>query len=244
MPNSLSSLCPLWLPLTAVLLSGCGTTSPATHAWSSAEWTDDGECADPSADQCIVFACDGEQGFCGVFNCEDVDPEALANASLMHGAELARGGAYRPPIRTPGTSRNWRNTGLRKGARPRMTFHFRYRDGFLPAFPRLEGRLIKHHLFPQAADLAAWFMAQGINVHEWTMVISEHAHWRIHSGSARGGLWNEAWRQFRDANRMRRVPKEELFAKALELAFRFDIAGPIVPYGHTLVPPGPQLFAP
>lgn len=76
------------------------------------------------------------------------------------------------------------------------------------------------------------------------MVISEHAHWRIHSGTARGGLWNEAWRQFRDANVNRRVPKEELFAKALELAFRFDIAGPIVPYGHTLVPPGPQLFAP
>src|SRR5687767_12103373 len=111
MPKALGPLCLLRLSLTAALLLGCGTTSPAAHAWSSAEWTDEAECAAPSTDQCIVFACDGEQGLCGVFSCEDVDPEALADASLAHGAELARGGAYRPPIRTPGTSRNWRNTG-------------------------------------------------------------------------------------------------------------------------------------
>ncbi|HEX8822762.1 MAG TPA: hypothetical protein VF794_22745 [Archangium sp.] len=39
------------------------------------------------------------------------------------------------------------------------------------------------------------------------------------------------------------TPKE-LLAKSFELAYRFDIVGPIVPYGHTLVPPGPQMFAP
>jgi uncharacterized lipoprotein (TIGR02269 family) len=125
-----------------------------------------------------------------------------------------------------------------------MTLHFRYREGFLPAFPRLEGKLIKHHLFPQAPDLAAWFRKQGINPHEWTMVIPEHVHLRIHKGGARGGLWNQAWRDFRDANRGRKVPPEELLAKAFELAYRFDIVGPIVPYGHTLISPGPQLFAP
>ena len=147
-------------------------------------------------------------------------------------------------MRGPGTFRNWRNTGLREGARPRMTFHFRYREGFLPAFPRLEGTLVKHHLFPQAADLAVWFRAQGINIHDWTMVIPEHIHWRIHTGSARGGLWNQAWREFRDANPMRRYTKEELLAKAFELAYRFDIVGPIMPYNHSLVSPGPQMFAP
>ncbi|HZI03122.1 MAG TPA: DUF2380 domain-containing protein [Archangium sp.] len=61
---------------------------------------------------------------------------------------------------------------------------------------------------------------------------------------ARGGLWNQAWRDFKNANQGRAVPPEELLAKAFELAYRFDIVGPIVPYGHTLVAPGPQMFAP
>jgi uncharacterized lipoprotein (TIGR02269 family) len=125
-----------------------------------------------------------------------------------------------------------------------MTFRFRYREGFLPAFPRLEGKLVKHHLFPQAPDLSAWFKQNGLNPHQWTMVIPEHVHLRIHRGAARGGLWNQAWREFRDANRGREVPPAELLAKAFELAYRFDIVGPIIPYRHTLVPPGPQLLAP
>jgi uncharacterized lipoprotein (TIGR02269 family) len=125
-----------------------------------------------------------------------------------------------------------------------MTFHFRYREGFLPAFPRQEGKLVKHHLFPQAPDLAVWFKKNDIDPHQWTMVIPEHVHLRIHRGGARGGLWNQAWRQFRDANRDRIVPPAELLAKAFELAYRFDIVGPLVPYRHTLVPPGPQLLAP
>jgi uncharacterized lipoprotein (TIGR02269 family) len=236
---------PLWLSLAALLLSGCGTTSPASRAWADAAEDDILACEDPDADQCIVLACDGEQGECGIFSCEDVDLEAVARASLAHGAELARGGAYyRPPFRSPGPSRNWRRTGLRDGARPRLTFHFRYRDGFLPAFPRLEGKLVKHHLFPQAADLAEWFIRNGVNPHDWTMVIPEHVHLRIHRDGGRGGAWNQAWREFRDANAARKVPPAELLAKAFELAYRFDIVGPIVPYGHTLVPPGPQMFAP
>ncbi len=233
-----------WLSLATLLLSACGTASPATFAGADAEWDEAIECEEPGADQCVVLACDGEQGECGVFACEDVDLEAMSRAPLAYGAELAQGGAYRPPFRSPGTSRNWRRTGLRDGARPRLTFHFRYRDGYLPAFPRLEGKLIKHHLFPQAADLAAWFKKQGINPHDWTMVIPEHVHLRIHRGGGRGGAWNQAWREFRDANPTRRVPPAELMAKAFELAYRFDIVGPLIPYGHTLVPPGPQMFAP
>jgi uncharacterized lipoprotein (TIGR02269 family) len=124
-----------------------------------------------------------------------------------------------------------------------MTFHFRYRHGFLPAFPRLEGKLVKHHLFPQEPRLAEWFKAQGIDIHAWTMVIPEHIHLRIHRG-ARGGPWNDAWREFLQANRYRRMSQEELLRKAFELAFRFDIVGPIIPYSHQLVPEGPQLLAP
>ncbi|WP_257451259.1 SitA6 family polymorphic toxin lipoprotein [Archangium lipolyticum] len=234
----------VWLFLAALLLSGCGTPSPAVRAWADTQRDDTLECEEPGTDQCVVLACDGEQGECGAFACEDVDPEALSRAALTHGAELARGGAHRPPMRGPGPSRNWRRAGLRDGVRPRLTFHFRYRDGFLPAFPRLEGKLIKHHLFPQAPDLATWFRAQGLNPHDWTMVIPEHVHLRIHRGGGRGGAWNQAWREFQKANYTRKVPPEELLAKAFELAYRFDIVGPIVPYGHTLVPPGPQMFAP
>jgi hypothetical protein len=75
------------------------------------------------------------------------------------------------------------------------------------------------------------------------MVIPEHVHLRIHGG-ARGGLWNEAWREFYRANAHRQVPREELLGKAFELAYRFDIVGPIVSYRHLIAPPGPQLLAP
>lgn len=245
MPKPHWSLFPRWWFLVVLLPFGCGTPSSVARAWDAAEWDVTSGCEDPGIDQCIVLACDGDAGECGVFGCEDVDAAAVASAPLSHGAELARGGPpYRPLVRNPGLNRHWRRTGLREGTRPRMTFHFRYREGFLPAFPRLEGKLIKHHLFPQAPELAAWFKRQGINPHDWTMAIPEHVHLRIHGDGARGGSWNRAWRDFRDANRGRKVPPGELLAKAFELAYRFDIVGPIVPYGHTLVPPGPQMFAP
>ncbi len=74
------------------------------------------------------------------------------------------------------------------------------------------------------------------------MVIPEHVHLRIHHG-ANGGLWNEAWRQFIKAN-PGHVPREVLIRKAFELALRFDIAGPLMPYYAPVLPPGPQLLAP
>ncbi len=45
------------------------------------------------------------------------------------------------------------------------------------------------------------------------------------------------------ANIRCRVPQDEMLRKAFELAYRFDIVGPIMPYNHQVVPPGPQLFA-
>ncbi|HLL04811.1 MAG TPA: TIGR02269 family lipoprotein [Myxococcaceae bacterium] len=230
----------LALSLSSLLILACAAPAPALRAWEGSEHSNAGSCEDPDADQCIVFACD--EGECGIFDCEDVTPEALSRAHLEHGAELARG--YRPSFRAPGPHRNWRRAGLRDDARPRMTFHFRYRHGFLPAFPRLEGKLVKHHLFPQAREFREWFRDQGIDVHAWTMVIPEQVHWRIHGGTGRGGLWNEAWRQYHRANLGRRLTKEELLGKAFELAFRFDIVGPVLPYHYPVSPVGPQLVAP
>jgi uncharacterized lipoprotein (TIGR02269 family) len=232
-PRSLLSLF-----LSALLLTACATSSPASRAWQSAEPDDAISCDDADADPCVVLACD--EGECAFFDCADVDPEALPRGPLAQGVEPAQ--FARPPFRGPGTQRNWRRAGLREDARPRMTFHFRYRQGFLPAFPRLEGKLIKHHLFPQAQELRTWFTDRGINIHEWTMLIPEHVHLRIHHG-ANGGLWNQAWHQFMRAH-PGHVSREVLIRKAFELALRFDIAGPLRPYYAPVPSPGPQLLAP
>ncbi|WP_257460625.1 SitA6 family polymorphic toxin lipoprotein [Archangium lipolyticum] len=228
----------LSLFLLVLLLAACATSAPTLPAGQGTERDDTTSCDDADSDQCVVLACD--EGECAFFECADVDPEALTHESLAHGVKPAR--FPRPPFRGPGTQRNWRRAGLREDARPLMTFHFRYRQGFLPAFPRLEGKLLKHHLFPQAQEFRKWFMDRGINIHEWTMRIPEHEHLRIHRG-ANGGLWNEAWRQFVRDN-PGHVPREILIRKAFELALRFDIAGPIMPYSSPVPPPGPQLLAP
>ena len=225
------------LPLffSALVLAACATSQPALEG---AQPDDTISCDDADADQCVVLACD--EGECAFFDCADVDPEALTQGPLAHGAELAR--FPRPPFRAPSTQRNWRRAGLREDARPRMTFHFRYRQGFLPAFPRLEGTLVKHHLFPQAQEFRIWLTRGGINIHEWTMIIPEQVHLRIHRG-ANGGPWNHAWQQFMMAN-PGHVPREVLIRKAFELALRFDIAGPIRPYHAPVPAPGSQLLAP
>jgi uncharacterized lipoprotein (TIGR02269 family) len=225
------------LLVASLALPACATSSPALREWD-VETDGFTECNDADADRCVVLAC--EEGECGFFSCEDVDPEAIGRAPLEHGAELVR---YRPPVRAPGPHRSWRRAGLRDDAQPLMTFHFRYRHGFLPAFPRLEGKLVRHHLFPQEGKLAEWFKAQGINIHAWTMLLPEQVHLRIHRG-AQGGPWNEAWRQFREAHEGRRVSQEVLLRKAFELSLRFDIAGPIMPYYGPIAPPGPQLRNP
>lgn len=236
---------PVVMLLLASCLSACGTSSPAQRAWDVAGAREDATCEAPDTDECVVFACDGALAECGLFGCEDVERGEVSRNPPEHGV-LRVSGAYRP-VRPPGRPppRDYRRSGIRQGVRPRMVFHFRYSYGYLPAFPDLGGsRLIKHHLFPQEELLARWFTRHGINIHEFTMVVPEHLHLRVHNPGGRGGPWNAAWREYMNANlHRRRIPKEELLRKAFELAFRFDITGPIVPYyGHPIAPPGPQLF--
>ena len=136
---------------------------------------------------------------------------------------------------------------MKPNASPRAALHFRYRYGYLPAFPRAEGKLVKHHLFSQAEDLAVWFKGQGIDIHAWTMLIPETLHKRIHSGGPRGGEWNQAWRAYRirlqKTERELTITREELLAQAFTMAYQFDLVGPIVSYRAGVLPPGPQLFA-
>lgn len=226
--------------LPALLLWACATSSPGTRAREEAERREDCEHAD--AEQCVVLSCEEEE--CALFDCEDVDAEALARGTSQHEVVLARG-RYRPPYRSP-AFRNHRNTGIRPGARPRMVFHFRYRQGFLPALPREPGKLVHHHLFPQQPSLAIWFQRNGVDIHKFTILIPEHVHRQIHSGTGRGGMWNQAWRDYQLAQGSRPVSPEELHRKAVELIFRFELTGPVVPH-HTPVGPyqlGPQLHGP
>ncbi|WP_331096665.1 DUF2380 domain-containing protein [Archangium sp.] len=53
-------------------------------------------------------------------------------------------------------------------------------------------------------------------------------HRRLHSGSPKGGQWNEAWRQFKEDNAG--VGSQELWRFAFELMFLFNVNGPLVPY--------------
>lgn len=90
------------------------------------------------------------------------------------------------------------------------------------------GRWEKHHIFPQANDLAEWFKINGVSIHDYTMPIPRELHRRIHGG-ARGGAWNDAWRQFKTQNQL--ATPEEIYKHAGELIHRFElIGGPIQPY--------------
>jgi uncharacterized lipoprotein (TIGR02269 family) len=90
-------------------------------------------------------------------------------------------------------------------------------------------QLVKHHIFSQAPDLAEWFRLQGINIHQYTLLVSRAVHLRIHSGGARGGMWNAEWRHFKEG-RSRATP-EEIWQHAIKLIVKYDLTGAqMVPY--------------
>jgi len=81
MTRSRPSRLVLSLSLAALLLAACAPASPSLRAWEDEEAI---LCEDTGADECVVLACD--EGECGLFDCEDVDPEALTRAPLAHRA--------------------------------------------------------------------------------------------------------------------------------------------------------------
>ncbi|XXF79225.1 TIGR02269 family lipoprotein [Myxococcaceae bacterium GXIMD 01537] len=161
---------------------------------------------------------------CAFFRCRDQE---------SGGVVLARGNGVIAPSAAPG-GRPGRWWGvwpwMRRDAEPVLTFRFyRHAEPKPPVQQLPAGRYVRHHIFPQAPDLAAWFRQQGVeNIHNFTMVIPEHIHLRIHSGGPRGGLWNEAWRHFKENNP--NAAPAEIYAHAGQLIFRFNLEGPITPY--------------
>jgi uncharacterized lipoprotein (TIGR02269 family) len=133
-------------------------------------------------------------------------------------------------LRPPGGFRSRWNK-IRRGADP--IFVIRWSNHPAPNLPSRRtipvDQLIKHHIFPQAPELAAWFHRQGINIHQYTLLVSRGVHLRIHSGGSRGGLWNAEWRQF-TKGRTRASP-EEIWEHAIKLIIKYDLMeARMVPY--------------
>ena len=208
----------LWLSLLAASWLGCSTVAPSVSQAEAAV-----ECDAPHEDQCVTLLCLG--GSCGFYRCEDT-PGAV---------ELARFPPARPPAAAaaPGSGPR-RNLGGAQKLPQGAVMVFPHWNGaperVIPPSHRLTaGRWEKHHIFPQARDLAEWFEGQGVKIHHYTMPIPRDLHRRIHGHDGQGGPWNQAWRDFKDAKPG--ASPTEIFKHAGELLHRFQlIGGPIQPY--------------
>ncbi len=213
-------------------MAACASTSSvqreegeeAVTSWEAA-------CEEPRS---LVFLCGQEA--CAFYRCRDVVPGRIVRT--FSGAPVAP-----PPLRAPGAgaTRYWGSAqGLPKDARPVFIIPW-YNDKperLLPALSeqqRKEAEELakrpreRHHIFPQA--FKKWFKEQGINVHEWTLVIYKDDHDRIHRG-AKGGPWNAAWRQYIATHD--ETTKEAIWLHAGELIHRFELYGPTASYWHDL----------
>jgi uncharacterized lipoprotein (TIGR02269 family) len=217
---------PLWkaAPLWVGLLAACAVSDFSVHQASKkpevvTSWEEGCEDA-----RTLLPLCDEDGSECGLYSCRQVVPrEALL-------AYRGGGPLYIPM--GPASPRRWwgQPLWLPRDTQPVFTFRFNRHLDPKPLPPPLPpGRWVRHHIFPQAENLKRWFHDRGIpNIHQFTMLIPEPIHLRIHSGAPSGGLWNQAWRQFRDAKGD--ASTAEIYRHAGELIFRFNLAGPIVPY--------------
>jgi uncharacterized lipoprotein (TIGR02269 family) len=210
------------MALVGVLLVACSSASVSLHGELQEEelrevsWEEG--CQDEST---LELLC--SEDTCAFFRCRDmVDVRDAAPGEI----EPARWPGLRPP-----------GGGRRGGRLPRRdaepVFLIRWHNHPAPSLPSQRplsrDRLVKHHIFPQAPDLATWFHRQGLNIHQYTLLIPRGVHIRIHSGGPRGGRWNEEWRHF---TRGREISShEEIWQHAIKLIVKYDLAGAsMVPY--------------
>lgn len=241
-----------WRLLLGVVLVGCAASGPVLSEEEAVSDTCREASAREEADTCLALLCDEE--VCGFFRCEDV----AEGVTTSEGASVASGGVVKTwanpsavSLYPPGYNPHLRNWGspLRLPGEQGAVFiipwgnHHHHRH-LLPsqkqlieeANARLNRPHEKHHLFPQ--EFKAWFERQGIDIHQWTMLIETDVHKHIHRGAS-GGPWNAAWRKFiREKRADKQVPQEEIWKHAWELCVRFGLMAPLQPYyGRTNLPP-------
>jgi uncharacterized lipoprotein (TIGR02269 family) len=242
-----------WNLLLGVLLAGCAASGPALSEEMAGLDTCHEASAREEADTCLALLCDEE--VCGFFRCEDV----AGGVATREGADSAPGGVVKTwanpnavSLYPPGYNPHLRNWGspLRlpeeQGAVFVIPWGNHHHRHLLPsqkqlieeANARLNRPHERHHIFPQ--EFKVWFKRQGIDIHQWTMLIETDLHKRIHRGES-GGPWNAAWRQFireRRGGKQQQVTQEEIWKHAWELCVRFGLMAPLRPYyGRTSLPP-------
>ncbi|MCY1017459.1 TIGR02269 family lipoprotein [Pyxidicoccus sp. MSG2] len=222
-----------WL-FCGLLVTACASTSLTQQRWETAEATA-GECDDPAADRCTLFICG--VGACGLYYCEDVEPNGIVRAQAMvpvrpPAPPMPAPGPARPFPTPANPQRYWGSMqGLPENAEP--IFIIPWNQSSEEYAARLRKELenqprrtwVKHHVFPQA--FKEWFLSRGVDIHEWTLVLDKQVHENIHRGGM-GGPWNAEWARYIENNR--RAHRQAIHLFATQMIFRFDLAGPVVPY--------------
>ncbi|ATB34074.1 TIGR02269 family lipoprotein [Melittangium boletus] len=214
-----------WVVLVGLLAACAGTgplvDMPPEPSEESTSW-DEG-CEDARN---LVLVCREQGSECGLFPCRDVFAPEVLLAFRGGGGGLPLFGGSPAPRRWWGRAPpGWPGSG-----QPVLTFRFnRHFAPKPPPFILPPGRWARHHLFPQEKDLRDWFHQRGVpDIHQYTILIPEHLHLGVHAGGGRGGLWNQAWRDFRDTHQL--ASPAEIYQHAGALLYQFQLTGPIVPY--------------
>ena len=109
-------------------------------------------------------------------------------------------------------------------------------DGGLWAHNACANRVDYHHIFPafrKNATYGGWFKKQGINPNAFTVPMDTPYLTWLHDNyihGYRGGIWNQEWRDFIDAEPASGYTMEEIWAQASKMMDQYDIPGNWFPY--------------
>ncbi|WP_169787068.1 TIGR02269 family lipoprotein [Hyalangium minutum] len=227
-----------------MLLASCASAPPAPRADDANAWAcgDSAAASVPSAkeqaavvegfqpcessseDACFSLQCN--QPACTLFLQEDTEAGRVVPTRGV--------GPLRPPTAT--AQRYWAGLLIPfPWDRPVFIIPWNHHTPLLPSQRKMLEEALriaqepheKHHIFPQEPRLKTWFERQGINTHQETISLDLPTHRRIHLG-ARGGAWNQAWRDFQDAKPG--ATKQQMYEHSWELMKRFKLVGFVIPY--------------